>query len=108
MSTVHTNENAMIESAVMLREQTTQQVLDGLYAKAAEFVLTPDETFKRKLDLIEKATDMSTPQKLDAMKEAEDKHLVDKLFYLGIALMVLGAVTPEGRRFIGSAYKRVA
>ena len=108
MSTVHTSENAMTEKVVMLTEQATQPTVDGLYAQAAEFVLTPDETFKRKLDLIEKATDMSTPQKLEAMKEAEDKHLVDKLFYLGIALMVLGAVTPEGRRFIGSAFKRVA
>ena len=108
MSTVHTNESVMLESAVMLREQTAQQALEGLYTMAAEFVLTPDETFKRKLDLIEKATDMSTPQKLDAMKKAEDKHLTDKLFYLGIALVVLGAVTPEGKRLIDCAFKRVA
>lgn len=108
MSTVHTNENAMTDSVTMITEWGEHQTLDGLYARAAEFVLTPDDTFKRKIDLIEKATDMSTPQKLEAMKEAEDKHLIDKLFYLGITLVVLGAVTPEGRKLIGSAIKRVA
>jgi hypothetical protein len=108
MSNVHTNENAMAESVVMFAEQATTPSLDGLYVKAAEFVLTPDETFKRKLDLIENASDMSTPQKLEAMKDAEDKHLADKLFCLGIALVILGALSPDGRRLIGSALKRIA
>ena len=108
MSNVHTNENAMAESVVMFAEQATTPSLDGLYVKAAEFVLTPDETFKRKLDLIENASDMSTPQKLEAIKEAENKHIGDKLFCLGIALVVIGALTPEGQRLIGSAFKRIA
>jgi len=68
MSNVQT---AMAENTVLFAEQSVQS-LDGLYTKAAEFILTPDDTFKRKLDLIEQAKDMSTPQKIDAMNQAED------------------------------------
>ena len=50
-------QNAMADNTALFAEQSVQS-LDGLYAKAAEFILTPDDTFKRKLDLIEQAEDM--------------------------------------------------
>ena len=100
-------QNAMTENTALFAEQTAQS-MDGLYAKAAEFILTPDETFKRKLDLIEHAEHMSTPQKIEAMNQIEDRHITDKVLYTVIALTLIVASTPEGRKAIGSAAKNLA
>lgn len=100
-------QNAMTENTALFAEQTAQSI-DGLYAKAAEFILTPDETFKRKLDLIEHAEDMSTPQKIEAMNQVEDRHITDKVIYTMLALTLIVASTPEGRKVIGSAAKNLA
>lgn len=100
-------QNAMLENTVLFAEQPVQS-LDGLYAKAAEFILTPDDTFKRKLDLIEQAEDMSTPQKIEAMNQVEDRHITDKIIYTVLALTLIAASTPEGRKAIGSAAKSMA
>lgn len=104
MSNVQT---AMAENTVLFAEQSVQS-LDGLYTKAAEFILTPDNTFKRKLDLIEQAEDMSTPQKIEAMNQVEDRHITDKVIYTVLALTLIAASTPEGRKAIGSAAKNLA
>ena len=100
-------QNAMTENTALLAEQTAQS-MDGLYAKAAEFILTPDDTFKRKLDLIEQAEDMSTAQKIEAMNQVEDRHITDKIIYTVLALTLIVASTPEGRKVIGSAAKNLA
>ena len=100
-------QNAMAENTTLFVEQPTQS-LDGLYAKAAEFILTPDDTFKRKLDLIEQAEDMSTPQKIEAMNQIEDRHITDKIIYTVLALTLIAASTPEGRKAIGFAAKNLA
>lgn len=104
MSNVQT---AMADNTALFAEQSVQS-LDGLYAKAAEFILTPDDTFKRKLDLIEQAEDMSTPQKIEAMNQVEDRHITDKIIYTVLALTLIAASTPEGRKAIGSAAKSLA
>ena len=104
MSNVQT---AMVENSALFAEQSVQ-TLDRLYAKAAEFILTPDDTFKRKLDLIEQAEDMSTPQKIEAMNRVEDRHITDKIIYTVLALTLIAASTPEGRKVIGSAAKNLA
>ena len=100
-------QNAMAENTALFAEQPAQS-MDGLYAKAAEFILTPDDTFKRKLDLIEHAEDMSTPQKIEAMNQVEDRHIADKIIYTVIAISLIVASTPEGRKAIGSAAKSLA
>lgn len=104
MSNVQT---AMADNTALFAEQQALS-LDGLYAKAAEFILTPDDTFKRKLDLIEQAEDMSTPQKIEAMNRVEDRHITDKIIYTVLALTLIAASTPEGRKVIGSAAKNLA
>ena len=98
---------AMADNTALYAEQQVQS-LDGLYAKAAEFILTPDDTFKRKLELIEQAEDMSTPQKIEAMNQVEDRHVTDKVIYTVLALTLIVASTPEGRKVIGSAAKNLA
>lgn len=108
MNTVHTNENLMSESVALLVEQAATPSVDMLCAKAAEFVLTPDDTFKRKLNLIEKASDMSTSQKIEAINQAEEKHIADKIAYTVITVVLIAAATPEGRKAIGSVAKSVA
>lgn len=100
-------QNAMTENTALFDEQTAQP-MDGLYAKAVEFILTPDETFKRKLDLIEHAEDMTTPQKIEAINQIEDRHITDKVLYTVLALTLIVASTPEGRKVIGSAAKNLA
>lgn len=100
-------QNAMTGNTALFSEQTAQS-MDGLYAKAVEFILTPDETFKRKLDLIEHAEDMTTPQKIEAMNQVEDRHITDKVLYTVLALTLIVASTPEGRKVIGSAAKNLA
>lgn len=100
-------QNAMTGNTALFSEQTAQP-MDGLYAKAVEFILTPDETFKRKLDLIEHAEDMTTPQKIEAMNQIEDRHITDKVLYTVLALTLIVASTPEGRKVIGSAAKNLA
>ena len=100
-------QNAMAENTALFAEQPAQS-MDGLYAKAAEFILTPDDTFKRKLDLIEHAEDMSTPQKIEAMNQVEDRHIADKIIYTVIAISLIVASTPEGRKVIGSVANNLA
>lgn len=99
-------QNAVAENTALFAEQSVRS-LDGLYAKTAEFILTPDDTFKRKLDLIEQAEDMSTPQKIEAMNRVEDRHITDKIIYTVLALTLIAASTPEGRKVIGSAAKNL-
>ena len=108
METVHTNENAMVESGVPVAGGTTAQTMGSLMGKVIAFSSTPDDTFKRKLDLIEKASDMSTEQKLEAMNQAEGKHITNKVTYCLAGLFVCMVVTPEGRKVLGSAAKSVA
>ena len=100
-------QNAMAKNTALFAEQPAQS-MEGLYAKAAEFILTPDDTFKRKLDLIEHAEDMSTPQKIEAMNQAEDRHITDKIIYTVLALSLIVASTSEGRKAIGCAAKNLA
>lgn len=100
-------QNAMVENSALYSEQSGQS-LDGLYAKAAEFILAPDDTFKRKLDLIEKAPDMSTPQKLEAMNQAEERHFAEKILGTVIVVTMIAASTAEGRKAIGSVAKSIA
>ena len=100
-------QNAMAKNTALFAEQPAQS-MEGLYAKAAEFILTPDDTFKRKLDLIEHAEDMSTPQKIEAMNQAEDRHITDKIIYTVLAMSLIVASTSEGRKAIGFAAKNLA
>ena len=104
MSNVQT---AMAENTVLFAEQSAPS-LDELYAKAAEFILTPDDTFKRKLNLIEKASDMSTSQKIEATDRASDRQLAEKIIGTIIVVTMITASTPEGRKVIGSAAKNLA
>jgi hypothetical protein len=97
----------MAENTALFTEQPVQS-LDELYAKAAEFILTPDDMFKRKLDLIEQAEDMSTSEKIEAMNQVEDRHIADKIIYTVLAISLIVAATPEGRKAIGSAAKNIA
>ena len=100
-------QNAMAENTAIFADQPAQS-LDGLYAKAAEFILTPDEIYKRKLNLIEKASDMSTSQKIEAMDRASDRQLAEKIIGTIIVVTMITASTPEGRKAIGAAAKNLA
>ena len=51
---------------------------------------------------------MSTPQKIEAMNQVEDRHITDKVIYTVLALTLIAASTPEGRKAIGSAAKNLA
>ena len=108
MNTSHTTESHAPEYIDIFTDYATPVFANRLCEKAFDFVLTPDKTFERKLNLIEKANDMTTPQKLEAMKQAEAKHIADKLIYLMTTLAVVAASTHEGKSLIEAALKKIA
>lgn len=121
MDTTYTT-NIDPETMAKVAERAVQMAFDTDKERAAVMELVTDEGFKRKLELIDAAEDLSTAEKLEALERAEDKRLADLeqgaeihqkimwdkviLIIAGIGLIVGAATSPQGTKFIQSTFKR--
>lgn len=105
-------------------EPCAKAALDISSEKDVVLAFTSQDSFKKKIELIYAAEDMTTAEKLEAINQAEDRRTKDirngvdtckdlmwnRYFFVfscltGIALL---AATPDGSKAIKSVLKRIA
>lgn len=105
-------------------ERTIKTAMDISPEMNRVVAITPSNGYQAKIDLITKASDMSTAEKIAAINAAENKYTQDlaenaELYKgimrakVGLALtctagVILMVASPEGRRIARSIFKSVA
>ena len=116
--------NESMDALIGGLEKTIEKTMD--ISKETERIvsMTPKDGYQKKIELISKADDMSTQEKLKAIDSAEDKYARDleknsdmctKMMWIKVGLFLFctaGAVlmitSPDGKRIAKSVIKLVA
>ena len=77
MNTALTNHNVDEQIVKAIATEAVNVSLNVAEDRASVLTLVPDDSFNKKLTLIEQAQDLSTAEKLAAMEQAENKRLTD-------------------------------
>lgn len=106
MKSTHKTNSMMDTQPTIFTSQIMPDASTQVHETALKFVLSPDITFQRKLDLISRADDMTTSQKLAAIEAAEAKHISDKLIHLTIAVIAITIFTKQGNQIIETVLRK--
>ena len=123
MSTELTNQNVNEQIVKAIATEAVNVSLNVAEDRASVLTLVPDDSFNKKLTLIEQAQDLSTAEKLAAMEQAENKRLTDLqqgaeihkdltrnrawiILTIGAGLLLL--VAPGGVKLLHDALKKSA
>lgn len=117
--------NNGVASAIMSGiEKNVERGVDTQKETEQILSMTPKEGFQKKIEIIYKAEDLSSIEKIEAINEAEDKYANDikrnadlclglKWLKTGIILtctasVVLMVFSPEGRKIASGIIKKIA
>ena len=123
MNTALTNHNVDEQIVKAIATEAVNVSLNVAEDRASVLTLVPDDSFNKKLTLIEQAQDLSTAEKLAAMEQAENKRLTDMqqgaeihkdltrnrvwiILTIGAGLLLL--VAPGGVKLLHDALKKSA
>ena len=123
MNTALTNPNVDEQIVKAIATEAVNVSLNVAEDRGSVLALVPDDSFKKKLTMIEQAPDLSTAEKLAAMEQAENKRLADLqqgaeihkdlarnrtwiILTIGAGLLLL--VAPGGVKLLHDALKKSA